>query len=109
MRAITEPDDYGIVDPLKEAEDARLQAWEDFVALTREWDRLHRYGGVLEDLMHGYCAASMNPDYMPYGPGRFAYHAMQFAKEHGWPDTLRAIAQAMQDDERHRRELVDRR
>jgi hypothetical protein len=32
-----------------------------------------------------------------------------FAAEHGWPDTLRAIAQAMAADERHRRELVDRR
>jgi hypothetical protein len=88
---------------------ARQRAWEDFVALTRGWDELHRYGNLLEDLMRGYCAASRNPDYMPYGPGRFAYHAMLFAQAHGWPATLRAIAQAMQDDERHRRELVDRR
>ena len=88
----------------------REQAREAFVASVRKWAvDVHGFGNVLEDVMHGYCALQMNPTYMPYGPGRFAYHAMQFAAAHGWPDTLRAVAQAMDADERERRELVDRR
>ena len=32
-----------------------------------------------------------------------------FGTDRGWPDTLRAVSQAMQADERHKRELFERR
>jgi hypothetical protein len=100
MRAITEPDDYGIVDPLKEAEDARLQAWEDFVAVLRNGRTsvlLRHAADLIEDRRDPFYRTPIKDD------------IDTFAQAHGWPATLRAIAQAMQDDERHRRELVDRR
>jgi hypothetical protein len=109
--AIDPPDEDRdeLVNPEHEAETIRQQAWDLFVAEVRDWAAAIKYGNVLEDLMHAYCALQMNPDYMPYGPGRFAYHAMLFSREHGWPSTLRAIAQAMQADEQAKQEAMDRR
>ena len=104
MRAITEPEDYGIVDPLKEAEDARLQAWDDFVALMRTELERQTLPALLYDVGVAYAAVvSINSLHQP------ARQIYDFAEEHGWPDTLRAIAAAMQADERHKRELMDRR
>jgi hypothetical protein len=80
---------------------ARQQAWEDFVAAIREWAVDSGYEWVL----YG-CSKLFEGDTIETPMMR---ELKAFAAEHGWPDTLRAIAQAMAADERHRRELVDRR
>ena len=98
--AINPPDDYGIVDPLKEAEDARLRQWEAFVELCR-----HGRPSVL--LRH--VAELLDGQRDPFYRSTAKDEIEQFAAAHGWPDTLRAIAQAMQHEERVRRELMDRR
>jgi hypothetical protein len=79
---------------------ARQQAWEDFVAVLRN-------GRTSVLLRH---AADLIEDRRdPFYRTPIKDEIDTFAQTHGWPATLRAISQAMQDDERHRRELVDRR
>jgi hypothetical protein len=79
---------------------ARQRAWEDFVAVLRN-------GRTSVLLRH---AADLIEDRRdPFYRTPIKDQIDTFAQAHGWPATLRAIAQAMQDDERHRRELVDRR
>lgn len=78
----------------------REQAREDFVAVLRHgrssvW--LHHAAELLD--------GQRDPVYRT--SAKDALEA--FAAAYGWPDTLRAIAQAMDADERERRELVDRR
>ena len=106
MRAIAEPEDYGIVDPLKEADDARLQAWDDFVAWVRDECHLGHLAWVFYRMAE---AALIEWDNTPTENVEARGRIREFAEEHGWPDTLRAIAAAMQADERHKRELMDRR
>ena len=89
-----------------QAEEIRRQARAVFVAEIRDWLATVGCGDVLADLEAAY-RARRNSTY--YGPGRFAYHAMLFAAGYGWPDTLRAVAQAMESDEQAQRELMDRR
>ena len=79
----------------------REQAREDFVKWARErysCDWRHLCGCVLNLAMDDVTDCTDNVD-----------RVRDFAAAHGWPDTLRAIAQAMDADERERRELVDRR
>jgi hypothetical protein len=79
---------------------ARQQAWEDFVAVLRN-------GRTSVLLRH---AADLIEDRRdPFYRTPIKDQIDAFAQAHGWPATLRAVAQAMQDDERHRRELMDRR
>jgi hypothetical protein len=93
-----------------EAEEIRRQAFAVFVSEIGDWAAEGRgFGFVLGEIEAGYRAARAIPGHNPYGPGRFAYHAMLFAEGYGWPSTLRAIAQAMEADEALKRDADQRR
>ena len=78
----------------------REQAREDFVAWLRSQKGATDWGYVVTHL-----GWTFN-----HGAVTTIERALaDFAAAHGWPDTLRAVAQAMDADERERRELVDRR
>ena len=88
------------LEQITKAEDARRQALEDFVAWLmtgRASVQLRHVADLLDGLRD------------PYYDSIAKREIDAFADAHGWPDTLRAIAQAMQMDERHKRELMDRR
>jgi len=97
--ALNTPDLDAEGNPLHEAEEIRQRAWEDFVALLRN-------GHTSTWLRHAADLLDGRTD--PYY-GTPHSVLTDFAAEHGWPDTLRAIAQALQADEREKRELFDRR
>jgi hypothetical protein len=81
----------------------RQRAWDIFVASLRDYAHKFDYTAVLLELTDahdGYWARGVVP---------LRDEIAQFAEGYGWPDTLRAIAAAMQADEQVRREAMDRR
>ena len=78
----------------------REQAREDFVALLRN-------GRTSIWLRHA--AELLDGQHDPFYRTSAKDALEAFAEAHGWPDTLRAVAAAMDADERERRELMDRR
>ena len=103
IRFATDPPDADRFDPIKaheEAEAKRLEAWEDFVAAMRS-GRPSVQLRLVAELLDG----QSDPFYRTVAKDTIRV----FAEAHGWPDTLRAIAQAMAAEDQARRELMDRR
>jgi hypothetical protein len=105
--SISEPDPAPYdVNPEHEADQIRQDAFAGFVASMRDYAHGDGWEAVVAEV----------PEAMKYL--RVCYAAfetsiqkelMDFAEGYGWPDTLRAIASAMQADEQARREAMDRR
>ena len=83
----------------------RERAWEDFVIGLRLELQRHGLVVLLQIAATAYTRAPGSCVNFTPTEG----HIRDFAAAHGWPDTLRAVAQAMDADERERRELMDRR
>lgn len=96
---ITE-DDRDAVDPQIEAEAIRLQQWDIFVASLRDAAFHDGWAEVLT-------AAAEAFDGFDGTPLTAQIH--EFAGLYRWPDTLRAIAQALQADEAFKAEAMARR
>lgn len=89
-----------------DAAEAKRQAWDVFVASLRDYGHEGGWDWIMRRLSYAF-----NGDYTSLtGPcGTAERDIRQFAEGYGWPDTLRALAQAMQADEQMKREAMDRR
>lgn len=102
--SVSEPDPAPYEpDPTIEAEAQRLEQWAIFVASLRDWAAHESWLEILEALPRVQSGFDFTGGDWPDG------EIKQFSELHGWPDTLRAVAQAMQSDETAQREAFERR
>ena len=107
VRHLSEPDDIDLApDPQREDEQLCEKRWAEFVTEMRRWLRLLGIADVISELDCAYRAREL-PDF--YGPGRCALHIGNFAHSEGWPDTLRALARAMDEQQAEIAEVERRR
>lgn len=76
----------------------REQRWDAFVNETQRWVALIGWTEILNDVVCAY-RASLAPDNDSYGPGRFAWHVLQFQESEGWSGVLSAIARVQREKE----------
>lgn len=85
-----------------EAEQIRQQAWDVFVASMRDEANAWGWDTVVLTLADVYAGRFRDIDVRET-------EIAQFAAGYGWPDTLRAVAAAMQADEQFKRQAEARR
>jgi hypothetical protein len=99
--AMSEPDPAPYdVNPEVEAEAVRQEQWAIFVASLRDYAFHDGWAEVLTavtEAFDGFIGTAIT------------MQIREFAEAYGWPDTLRALAQAWQADEQAKREVMDRR
>ena len=88
-----ERDEQVLID--REDEAAREQRWAGFVLAAKQF-AVYGWTDVIADVAHAHRAERQNSADQ-FGPGRFAWHVLQFAADEGWSSTLSAVARAMKE------------